>query len=198
MDTTIFQELEDDRVLLRPLQSIDFEYLKPFSLYEGDLWNFSITSAAGEDNLRKYIDKAFQGREVGLEYPFIVFDKLTKQYAGSTRFCDIQPFHKSLQLGYTWYGKAFQGTGVNKHCKYLLLEYAFDQLGMERVEFRAHLENERSIRAMKSIGCTEEGVLRSHVVGSTGQRRNSIILSILQKEWHAGIREMLRQKVYGQ
>ena len=59
-----------------------------------------------------------------------------------------------MQLGYTWYGKEFQGTGLNKHCKYLLLEFAFEKMQVERVEFRADANNEKSIAAMKSIGCT--------------------------------------------
>ena len=129
------------------------------------------------------------------EYPFIVFDKNTQQYAGSTRFYDIQVANKTLQLGYTWYGKAFQGTGLNKNCKLLLLQFAFEELGMERVEFRADNNNERSKAAMKSIGCMEEGVLRSHAPYITGVRRDSVILSILKSEWDGSVKEKLIKKI---
>jgi RimJ/RimL family protein N-acetyltransferase len=187
--------LEDDAVLLRPLRADDYEHLLPFALNEPEIWKFSLFPAAGEEGLKSYIDTALASKAAGTEYPFIVFDKRTGQYAGSTRFYDIQLNNRSLQLGYTWYGKAFQGTGLNKHCKLLLLQLAFDEFNLLRVEFRADNNNAKSIAAMKSIGCTEEGVLRSHVVTSTGARRNSIILSILKDEWDAGIKEKLIQKI---
>ncbi len=187
--------LEDDTVLLRPLRADDYEHLLPFALGEPEIWKFSLFPAAGEEGLKNYIDTALASKAAGTEYPFIVFDKRTGQYAGSTRFYDIQLNNQSLQLGYTWYGKAFQGTGLNKHCKLLLLQLAFDEFNLLRVEFRADNNNAKSIAAMKSIGCTEEGVLRSHVATSTGARRNSIILSILKEEWDAGIKEKLIQKI---
>ncbi|MNH34817.1 hypothetical protein D3C79_954410 [compost metagenome] len=98
-------------------------------------------------------------------------------------------------MGYTWYGKDLQGTGLNKQCKLLLLEFAFDKLGVERVEFRADNNNTRSIAAMKSIGCTVEGVLRSHMPDSFGGRRDSIGLSILRNEWENGVKENLKSKL---
>src|SRR6478609_374512 len=180
--------LEDDCVLLRPLQAGDCNNLLLFSLQEPELWKYSLVKVAGEENLKSYISSALAARKAGVEYPFIVFDKRTQEFAGSTRFYDIQIFHKTLQLGYTWYGKKFHGTGLNKHCKYLLLGFAFDQIGMERVEFRADNTNERSIAAMKSIGCIEEGVLRSNTLKADGGRRNSIVLSILKTEWDNGVK----------
>jgi RimJ/RimL family protein N-acetyltransferase len=187
--------LEDDRVLLRPLVETDFEYLLPFALNEPDTWNYSLTSAAGEDGMRAYIKAAVNGRATGKEYPFIIFDKASGEYAGTTRFYDIQPAYQTLQLGYTWYGEKFRGTGLNKHCKFLLLQFAFDQLGIERVEFRADGRNERSIAAMKSIGCTVEGVLRSHTPLTDGTRRDSIVLSILKSEWGYKVKDDLKNRL---
>ena len=116
-------------------------------------------------------------------------------YAGSTRFYDINILQKTLQLGYTWYGNRFWGTGLNKHCKFLLLSFAFDTCDFERVEFRADNNNARSIAAMKSIGCREEGVLRSNTFNRDGSRRDSIILSILQSDWNGGVKEKLQHKL---
>src|SRR5690348_8651507 len=129
--------LEDERALLRPLQKEDEQYLLKFSLNEPQLWKYSLITAAGEDGLNNYMKIALKAREDNKEYPFIVYDKKAKEYAGSTRFYDINLPYKTLQLGYTWYGKDFQGTGLNKHCKYLLLSFAFEDINMERVEFRA-------------------------------------------------------------
>ncbi len=187
--------LEDDCVLLRPLQTDDCNNLRYFSLNEPDIWTYSSQKAAGEENLKKYIEFALNARTAGNEYPFIVFDKRTQSYAGSTRYYDIQLQHLTLQLGFTWYGKAFQGTGLNKHCKFLLLQFAFEQMGMERVEFRADNNNARSIAAMKSIGCTPEGVLRSHAIKADGSRRDSIVLSILKNEWFGHVKENIRRKM---
>lgn len=187
--------LEDDCVLLRPLLEEDCSNLRYFSVNQPDIWTYSSQKAAGEENLKKYIEFALNARASGNEYPFIVFDKRKQAYAGSTRFYDIQLQHQTLQLGFTWYGKEFQGTGVNKHCKYLLLQFAFEQIGMERVEFRADNNNARSIAAMKSIGCTVEGVLRSHANKVDGGRRDSIVLSILKDEWFGGVKEKLFKKL---
>lgn len=187
--------LEDERVLLRPLKSSDYDNLLSFSLNEPTLWQYSIQQANTEEKLLSYINNALEKRKNLSEYPFIVFDKKTNQYAGSTRFYDIQLKDKTMQLGYTWYGKDFQGTGLNKHCKFLLLQFAFDEIEMERVEFRADNNNARSIAAMRSIGCTVEGVLRQHVLLFDGNRRDSIILSILKSEWNNTVKNNLLQKL---
>jgi RimJ/RimL family protein N-acetyltransferase len=186
--------LEDEMVLLRPLTEADFQFLEHFSIAEPEIWKFSLVQASSPEKMRQYIQSAVAARQKN-EYPFIVWDKRTNQYAGCTRFYDIQPDNKVLQLGYTWYGKEFQGTGLNKHCKFLLLSFAFEQIGMERVEFRADNDNARSIRAMQGIGCTVEGVLRSNGFKPDGNRRDSIVLSILKEEWFAGVKAALERKL---
>lgn len=188
--------LEDEFVLLRPLQETDIAHLLPFSMNEPELWKFSLVRANGKENLEHYIRIAIKARENGTEFPFIVYDKRTGKYAGSTRFYDINYGFKTVQLGFTWYGKDFQGTGLNKHCKYLLLTYAFETLGMERVEFRADNDNERSKAAMLSIGCKVDGVLRSNMPTFESElRRNSIVLSILRKEWFEEVKDHLKKKI---
>jgi RimJ/RimL family protein N-acetyltransferase len=187
--------LENDLILLRPLQLNDFNHLLNFSLEEPEIWKYSSMQAIGADGLKNYIDTAIKAREEKKEFPFIVFDKINKCYAGCTRFYDIQLMNKCLQLGFTWYGKAFQGTGLNKHCKYLLLSYAFERMEMERVEFRADHSNEKSIAAMKSIGCKVEGILRSNGWTNTGERRDSIVLSIIKEEWFSSIKNELKSKL---
>ncbi|MBL7766570.1 MAG: GNAT family N-acetyltransferase [Chitinophagaceae bacterium] len=187
--------LEDQRVMLRPLQSEDLNHLLPYSEHEPEIWTYSLVSAAGAENMKKYIDLALQAKRAQTDYPFIVYDKQNQQYAGSTRFYDIQRQFDTLQLGYTWYGKAFQGSGINVHCKFLMLQFAFEQLGMHRVEFRADHNNARSLAAMKKIGCTLEGVLRENLPTPDGRRRDSAILSILKEEWFNGIKEKLSQRL---
>ncbi len=194
-DRNIDYILEDERVLLRPLKEYDYKFLLPFALNEPETWKFSSLSAQGEDGLNKYITYALAEKAAGSQYPFIIFDKKTNSYAGSTRFYDIQILAQSLQLGFTWYGGKFRGTGLNKHCKFLLLELAFEKLNAERVEFRADARNELSIAAMKSIGCKPEGILRSHTPLVGGGRRDTIVLSILKDEWINEAKESLRKRL---
>lgn len=187
--------LEDNRVLLRPLEATDFNNLLHFSLNEPEIWKYSLVQAGGEENLKNYIKIALEARSAKKEYPFIVFDKKQDSFAGSTRFYDIQLAHDALQLGFTWYGKNFQGTGLNKHCKFLLLQYAFETMDIQRVEFRADNSNEKSKAAMKSIGCIVEGVIRSSMYNLNGSRRDSIIFSILRDEWFDRVKENLKNKL---
>ena len=188
--------LEDDTVLLRPLQFSDVENLLEISENEPETWEYSLVRADGKSNLENYIQLALEAKAKQTEFPFVVFDKKSGKYAGSTRFYDINFNFKTIQLGYTWYGKDFRGTGLNKHCKYLLLQFAFETLGMERVEFRADNNNQRSIAAMKSIGCTVEGILRSHMpTNQSSVRRDSIILSILKSEWETQVKDNLKEKL---
>ena len=187
--------LEDNRVLLRPLTENDFNSLLPFALHEHEIWTYSLVKAVNEEGLKNYINIALHEKAAGKEYPFIVYDKLYKKYAGSTRYYDINLPFKTLQLGYTWYGKKFQRTGLNRHCKLLSLEYAFEKLLLERVEFRADNNNARSIAAMKAIGCTVEGILRNNMPKAEGGRRDSIVLSILKDEWFGGVKEQLKEKI---
>jgi N-acetyltransferase len=186
--------LENERVLLRPIKEDDVEHLLPYSLNEPDIWKYGLITAAGEENLRNYINSAVKNMEEKKEYVFIVFDKKANRYAGSTRFYDIQPQYSYTQLGYTWYGKEFQRSGLNRHCKLLLLTYVFEEWELERLEFRAHAKNERSIQAMKDIGCVVEGILRSQMPAVDGTRRDSIVLSILKDEWFGGVKQLLQSK----
>lgn len=192
-ETTII--LENERALIRPLSLADYEHLLPFSLNEPEIWHYSLTRPDSAEKLTAYIKAAVDDQEKGNSYTFIIFDKQTNSYAGSTRYYDIQQTYKTLLLGYTWYGEDFQGTGLNKNCKYLLLKYAFEELGIERVEFRADNSNHRSLAAMKSIGCKLEGVLRNHMPDGHGGRRDSAIFSILKREWFDLVKSKLEEKL---
>lgn len=182
-DTTSQLILENERVLLRPLMQEDAVLLAAYVKTEPSLWKYALTPIETEQDLEQYIAAANDARQLGTAYPFIVFDKVQNKYVGSTRFYDIQHHFKTTQLGYTWYSESVWGTGLNEHCKFLLLSFAFETIGFERVEFRADNRNKRSIAAMQKIGCTVEGVLRNHLPTSDGSRRDSIVLSILKEEW---------------
>ena len=186
--------LENKFVKLQPLENTDFDILLEYSENEPEIWRFNSNGASGKDNLEKYISNAIKNRENEKDYPFIVFDKRENKYVGSTRFYEIQLLNKTLDLGYTWYGKKSQGTGLNKNCKYLMLEFAFEKMEMERVGFGANSKNERSINAMKSIGGVVEGVLRNYTTDAKGERIDAIKLSILKNEWDESVKINLKKQ----
>jgi RimJ/RimL family protein N-acetyltransferase len=187
--------LENERVLLRPLRISDLKLLQTYVQTEPEIWKYSLVSIGNEKDLETYLEAALEARANKTSYAFIVFDKTSQTYVGCTRFYDIQLNFETTQLGYTWYSKSVWGTGVNMNCKFLLLQYAFDQIGFKRVEFRADNDNKRSIAAMQKIGCTIEGVLRSHLPKPDGTRRDSIVLSILQKEWQEKVKEKITNQL---
>ncbi|WP_396145464.1 GNAT family N-acetyltransferase [Flavobacterium sp.] len=187
--------LENEVVRLEPLTMSHFDSLIEFSINEPEIWSFNANGPDSPENLKKYLDFALKQRENKLEYPFAVFDKKSNKFVGSTRFYNIVLEGKTLEIGFTWYGKQFQGTAINKNCKYLLLTFAFENMKMERVGFRANNANERSKNAMKSIGCVEEGILRSFRTDAFGNRIDAVVLSIIKSEWYSGAKENLKNKI---
>jgi RimJ/RimL family protein N-acetyltransferase len=187
--------LEDERVILRPITVSDTEHLDQYVINEPEIWQFSLVAIQKPEDLKGYIETAIQGRNDKNAYPFIVFDKITNSYVGSTRFYDIQLGFETTQLGYTWYSKKVWGTGLNAHCKFLLLQFAFEKMNLKRVEFRADNNNKRSIAAMQKIGCTVEGILRSHLPKPDGTRRDSIVLSITKEEWDSSVKKILQSQL---
>jgi RimJ/RimL family protein N-acetyltransferase len=130
------------------------------------------------------------------DLPFAVIHLDSGRVAGATRYLNITPEHRGLEIGGTWYGVEFQRTVVNTECKYLLLKYAFETLGCIRVQFKTDARNERSQRAIERIGGKREGVLRNHMILPDGRYRDSIYYSIIDKEWpevKARLEEMLNR-----
>lgn len=182
-------KLESNKVVLRPFLQTDLESLRPLALDE-DIWKWMIVNVSNEEELQQWAKAAIADRAAGKRYTFVIEDKATGQLAGSTAYGSISPVDKRLEIGWTWLGKNFRGSGLNRHCKFLLLSYAFEVLAYERVEFKGNAQNHRSRQALKKIGATEEGILRSHTLLHTGSRRDTFYCSILKQEW-AGIKERI-------
>jgi RimJ/RimL family protein N-acetyltransferase len=187
--------LENDKMILRPMVESDFDLLLEFSTNEPDIWKFNGNEPNNAENLKRYIEKALHNRKMKIDYPFTVIHKSENKVIGSSRFYSINLINKTVELGFTWYGKKYHGTYVNKNCKFLLLEFAFEQLNMERVGFRANSLNIPSISAMKSIGCIEEGVLRNFSTDANGNRIDATVLSIIRNEWFETVKQNLKNKI---
>ena len=181
--------MENKRVLLRPLQPSDAEALLEVAL-EPSLWEVGATCIRSREELERYMQAAFQERDQGVSIPYLVFDKEAGRVAGSTRYCSIMQQHKRTEIGYTWIHPDFQRTGLNRAMKFAMLQYAFEVWGLNRVELKTDERNEKSRKAMLGIGCTQEGILRHHMITWTGHLRNSVYFSILKEEW-PGIKERI-------
>lgn len=177
--------LENERVRLEPLTEEHLPHLLPVALAHPDLLRYSPSKFGTEENLRAYLGAALVGRVLEERYPFVIYDKPTGRYVGSTSFGNVVNHHQRLEIGWTWIDREYQRTGLNRASKFLLLQYVFEHLQFERVEFKSDSRNEQSRRAMEAIGATFEGELRSHTLMPDGFRRSTVYYSILKEEWPA-------------
>lgn len=147
-----------------------------------------------EEKMRAWVREILSRQARGTDLVFAVIHLASGRAAGSTRYMDIQPAHRGLEIGGTWYGRDYQRTPVNTECKYLLLTHAFEHLGCLRVQLKTDLRNERSQRAIERIGALREGVLRDHMLMPDGYMRSSVYYSILAAEW-PGVKAQLEEKL---
>lgn len=136
-----------------------------------------------EADMCVWVKKLLDWQSAGTDLPFAVIHLASDRVAGATRYMEIRPEHRGLEIGGTWYGLEFQRTVVNTECKYLLLRYAFEVLRAIRVQFKADVRNERSWRAIERVGARREGILRNHLILPDGLIRNSVLYSITDQEW---------------
>lgn len=148
-----------------------------------DIWEWNIDPVTSMEGMQRYVESALESQNEGKALPFIIFENKSQKIIGSTRYGNIEPKHKRLEIGWTWLNPAWWRTPINTECKYLLLSYAFETLGCIRVELKTDALNQRSRNAMLRIGAKEEGTLRRHMLGSTGRVRDSVYFSILVEEW---------------
>lgn len=186
--------LQNDRVRLEPLTAAHYEALHAIA-FDEELWRYTSSRILNEDEFEWYMQSAIADRAKGLSYPFVVIDRASGKVAGSTRYGNISEEHKRIEIGWTWYARAYQGTGINKACKYELLRFAFDVLGCVRVELKTSVLNERSRRAIAGIGARQEGILRSHIINPDGTLRDTVYFSILSTEWPVIRQEIFREFV---
>lgn len=147
-------------------------------------WDFMLYGNINtEEEMRSWVQDILSRAEKGTDLPFVVIHLASGRVAGATRYLNIMPKDRGLEIGGTWYGLDFQRTPVNTECKHLLLQHAFETLGCIRVQLKTDLRNERSQRAIERIGAVKEGVLRNHMILPDGRFRHSVFYSILDTEW---------------
>ena len=174
--------LEGPGIRLEPLAEGHHGALCAVGL-DPELWRWTPKPVHTAADMAAYIAVALAERRAGRALPFAIIDKATGQAIGSTRYGAIEPLHRRLEIGWTWFGRSWQRTGANTEAKYLLLQHAFETLGCLRVELKTDALNERSRAAIRRIGAREEGTLRSHMITASGRIRDTVYYSILDAEW---------------
>ncbi len=149
-----------------------------------DFWHFMLYGdMRTEADMRAWVWDILARAQKGTDLPFVAVDLASGRVAGATRYLNIMPKDRGLEIGGTWYGTEFQRTAVNTECKYLLLRHAFETLGAIRVQLKTDARNVRSQRAIERLGAMKEGVLRNHMILPDGYIRDSVFYSILDSEW---------------
>lgn len=156
-------------------------------------WDFMLYGRMdSEADMANWVRDILSRAERGTDLPFVAVHLASGRVAGATRYLNITPEHRGLEIGGTWYGLEFQRTVVNTECKYLLLKHAFETLGCIRVQLKTDLRNERSQRAIERIGAVKEGVFRNHMILPDGRIRHSVFYSIIDSEWE-GVKKRLEE-----
>lgn len=150
-----------------------------------ELWRLQPAPITTDDDMLAYVRQALEDEQRGLSLPFAIIDKATGALIGSTRYMDIAPAHRRLEIGATWLAPAFQRTAANTEAKLLLLTHAFETLGAMRIVFKTEVLNEPSRRALARLGATQEGVFRQHLLAASGRTRDMVYFAILESEWPA-------------
>ena len=147
-------------------------------------WDFMLYGNINTvDGMRDWVQDILARAAKGTDLPFVAVHLASGRAAGATRYLNILPPDRGLEIGGTWYVPEFQRTVVNTECKYLLLGHAFETLHCIRVQLKTDLRNERSQKAIERIGAVKEGVLRNHMILPDGRYRHSVFYSILDTEW---------------
>ncbi|HJQ02909.1 MAG TPA: GNAT family protein [Jatrophihabitans sp.] len=181
--------LENQHVLLRPITPEDRAAQRAVALDES-IWRYFVILIRTDADFDAFFDAALADQAAGRRVVFHIVDKGTGQAAGSMSFGNLSPNDLRLEIGWSWLGIAFQGKGINRWAKFLMMQHAFEKLAVERVEFKTDVLNVQARHALRNIGATEEGVLRSYNPMPGGRRRDAIYYSVLRREWPA-VKEIL-------
>jgi len=180
-----FSKLRGKYVYLEELKEEHREELRLLAKDER-IWEYTkglLFDERYDEMFDAYYDLALdKNAQLGQE-SFIIRQSSDDAIIGMTRFYQIVPKDKKLMIGYTWYIPAVWGKPHNKECKLLLLQFVFDTLKYNRVEFQVAGQNIRSQKAVEKIGGIKEGVQRKAGYRGDGSIRDTVIFGIIDDEW---------------
>ncbi|HEX8391452.1 MAG TPA: GNAT family protein [Longimicrobium sp.] len=148
-----------------------------------ELWRYTLTQVHSHDDMRRYVDAALRLQEQGTALPFVTTEAATGRVIGSTRFGNVEAWHRRVEIGWTWIAAPWQRSPINTEAKFLMLRHAFETLGCVRVELKTSAQNQKSRRAIARIGAREEGILRKHAISEHGVIRDTVYFGIVDDDW---------------
>jgi RimJ/RimL family protein N-acetyltransferase len=176
-------KLENDRVKLVPFESERNKELKEI-IFSPEIWKYMGMDMKTEQDFENYVTNTLKDQKNGICYPFLIIDKKNNKVAGSTRYGYLNSISQKCEIGWTWYGTEFQGTGLNKSCKFELLKFGFENIGFRRIQFSADQENLKSQKAIEKLGAKKEGIFRNNYIAPNGESRNDVYYSIIKEDWN--------------
>ncbi len=176
--------LTGSRVRLVPLAHDHVPALTRVGL-DPELWRLQPRPVRSQADMAAYVVTALDEQARGVSLPFAVIDLASGEVAGSTRYMDIAPAHRRLEIGATWYAPAHQRTGLNVECKLLLLAHAFEVLGVQKVVLKTEVPNQRSRTAILALGAVEEGTFARHLIADDGRMRDMVFFALFSDGWPA-------------
>lgn len=188
--------LENEVVKLMPMESSQIEGIWE-AANDNEIWEHMSVDLTDKRNVEQYVQDAQKKRAAGTEFAFVIVDIESKKIIGATWFLDISMPHKRLEIGSTWLNPKSWRTNVNTNCKFLLLKYCFEELGLNRVQIKTGHENIRSQRAIERIGAIKEGILRNHMIRKEGTIRHTVMYSVTKEDWPQ-VKERFHKILIGQ
>jgi len=173
--------LQGAHARLEPLSAEHHDALLE-AVSDGALWKLWYTSIPSPESMAKEIARRLGLQAAGSMLPFTVVDA-AGQIAGMTTYMNVDAANRRVEIGSTWYAKRVQRSAINTQCKLLLLTHAFEALDCIAVEFRTHIFNHQSQRAIERLGAKRDGVLRNHQIAPNGTLRDTVVYSIIKAEW---------------
>lgn len=196
MFTVVPVTLTGTHVRLEPIRLEHAEALYPHAM-EPDIWLYMPYGPIDSlERVRWWVGEMLRKQREDGDLPFVTIDAASGMPIGATRFMDVQPANRAVEIGGTWLGKAHRRTAANTEAKFLMLRHAFETYGCVRVQIKTDLRNERSQRAIERLGAVREGVLRKNMIMPDGFVRSSVYYSIIDDEWPA-VKARLEERLRG-
>lgn len=184
--------LKDEMITLLPITEDHILEMRKLSS-DSDVWTWYTEDLTNPDALEGWMRKRLAETQKGNKMTYSVQLNETGEIIGATSYGHLDWVEKGVEIGWTWLGKKYIGSGINKHMKFLMLRHSFETMDIERLELRTDEENVRSRRAMEKIGAKYDGTLRNHRTTQGNRRRNTVIYSIIKSEW-----PQVRSSIFGE
>jgi N-acetyltransferase len=192
-DQPLTARLEGSIVVLEPLTEEHAEELWE-AAQAPEIWAWLFHVGESRERFDKWLRLTLDEAGAGKEGPFATRDRRSGKLIGSSRYLNVRPPDRVVEIGWTWLTPSAWGTGANVEAKLLMLEHAFEALDCLRVEFKTDARNERSRAALAALPAQFEGVMRKHMTVPDVGVRDSAYFSIVDDEWPE-VRANLRRRV---